>query len=100
MATLAHFQQHYADLRDEDLIQIALTRELVPDARKALAEELSKRGLNDLSSYKALMEKEAAAEEEVRQEHIAHRSRTSGWFTKYAYVTGLAAFLYCVFWAK
>ena len=97
MATVAHFQQHYNDLQDEELVQIALTRELVPEAQQALTEELSKRGINDLSKYKALMAQETEAEEDMRQKHIAHRSRTSGWFTKIAYAIGLVALLYGVF---
>jgi hypothetical protein len=97
MASITHFQQHYATLRDEDLIQIALTRELVPEAQHAITEELERRGIRDLSSYKVQMDQESAAEEEQRQQKIAHRSKTSGWLTNFSYVFGLAALLYGIF---
>ena len=41
---MSHFQQHYAQLHDEALMEIALTRELTPEATEALQAELARRG--------------------------------------------------------
>ncbi len=97
MATVAQFQQHYADLRDEELIHIALTCNLVPEAKQALAEELSRRGISDLSSHKALMVQEATAEEGLRQKRVARQLKISGWHTKIVYSIGILTLLYGVF---
>jgi hypothetical protein len=54
------FREYYGHLADDELARIALTDELVPEARQALKEELQKRGLTDLSEYKTAVDQAAA----------------------------------------
>jgi len=46
------FGEYYGRLADDELARIALSNHLVPDAQEAIAVELQKRGLTDLSEYK------------------------------------------------
>jgi len=55
------FAELYSRLADDELARIALENQLVPEAHEALAVELQKRGLNDLSEYKRNFEEAAAA---------------------------------------
>ena len=55
------FAELYSRLADDELARIALENHLVPEAHEALAVELQKRGLNDLSEYKRNFEEAATA---------------------------------------
>lgn len=46
------FRERYAELDDETLASILLGGNLVPEAEKALKEELSKRGIDDVSTFR------------------------------------------------
>lgn len=88
---MSHFTQHYAQLHDEDLIQLALKRELLPEALEALNAELKNRGIRDLSAYRAVLESEVINDEADRQAKISHQTNASRWGTRFSY--GLSAFL-------
>jgi hypothetical protein len=55
------FADLYGRLADDELARIALSNNLVPEAQEALTVELQKRGLNDLSEYKRLLEDAATS---------------------------------------
>lgn len=97
MTTVEYFQQRYSTLHSEELVRIALTRELSPEAQQALQGELTKRGIADLASYKDELDHEAAVEEERRTNHIEHRTRTSGWLKWVLYMLGVLALLYGIY---
>lgn len=82
---MSHFAEHYARLHDEDLIDLALRGELLPEAGEALRAELSKRGIQDLASHRAIRQREEAAAKVHRQGQIAHRAKFVGWRTKMLY---------------
>ena len=65
---MSQFTRHYAQLHDEDLIHLALTRELVPEATEALYIELKRRGIEDLSSHRSVLQREATSENAYRHE--------------------------------
>ena len=46
------FKERYAELDDETLAFILIDGNLAPEAEQALQEELSKRGIDDVSSFK------------------------------------------------
>lgn len=50
------FRDRYSQLPDDELARIALSGQLVPEAREALTAELQKRGISDLSGYKRDLE--------------------------------------------
>lgn len=54
------FRDYYRSLDDHDLARLALTEDLVPEARAAVNEELAVRGLSDLSQFKQRMREDAA----------------------------------------
>jgi hypothetical protein len=53
------FRAYYRHLADDELARIALESELVPEARRALTDELQYRGLTDLSGYKRALDEAA-----------------------------------------
>ena len=61
MTTPAEFREYYSQLRDDDLAYIALSKDLVPEAREAMTVELHKRGLTDLREYKKVLDEAAVA---------------------------------------
>ncbi len=65
---MSQFTGHYAQLHDEDLIHLALTRQLVPEATEALHTELKRRGIEDLSAHRSVLQREAASEDAHRYE--------------------------------
>lgn len=88
-APASPFAQHYAQLHDEDLIDLALTRELAPDAAAALKAELAARGLHDLSGHQRERESEARHEDAARQTDIARRQRVVRWRTGFIVVVAV-----------
>jgi hypothetical protein len=61
-ASYDQFLAHYAQQTDDDLMHIAVTTgELVEDARRALQDELLRRGIKDTSAYRAELDTGAAA---------------------------------------
>ena len=54
---MSQFTEHYAHLHDDELIHLALTSELVPEAIAALQAELAKRGITDLGDVPFLVER-------------------------------------------
>jgi hypothetical protein len=64
------FREYYCHLADDELARIALTDDLVPEARHALSEELQKRGLTDLSDYKKALDQAAAHRKEEAQRSL------------------------------
>lgn len=69
--SMSQFTEHYIHLHDEELIHIALTRELVPEAMEALRAELTKRGITDLGAHRTQLQREFITEETGRQANIA-----------------------------
>ena len=70
------FREHYSRLADDELARIALENELVPEAQTALSEELLKRGLTDLSKYKAALAQAAEERSLGRQMEIQARMQS------------------------
>ena len=68
---MSQFTEHYAHLQDEELIHIALTRELVTEAMEALHAELMKRGITDLSAHRTKLQREIVTEEIGRQAKVS-----------------------------
>ena len=91
---MTDFKQHYSNLHNDELIELALSRQLVPEAQQALKEELKKRGINDLSSHKTAIVNEISAAENVRQKRLSHHRKVIGWRTKAFYVFGLISIIY------
>lgn len=94
---MAQFRDHYARLHDEALIDLALRGGLDEEAIADLTAELQSRGINDLSPYKAELERESRSEEQYRQEHLALRSKLVRWRTRVLLAIGFAACAYGVF---
>ena len=94
---MSQFAQHYARLHDEELIELALRQELVPEASAALQAELARRGIGDLASHQAIRQREAIAEETHRQEQIARRAKVTSWRTKFLYAVSMLVCAYGVF---
>jgi len=94
---MAHFEQHYATLQEDHLIDLALTTDLTSEAREALHAELSKRGIHDLAPYRQLREAESFAEEQRRQTRIASRAKVRGWRTKIFYAIGVLSCAYGIY---
>ena len=90
----SQLRSHYQQLHDDELIELATTRELVPEAREALTVELAHRGIGDLEGHRAVRETEVAAEESYRQAQISRQTRIAGWRTKFLFAI---AFLMCAF---
>ncbi len=82
---MSQFAQHYARLHDDDLIDLALRGDLIPEAGEALQAELTKRCIHDLASHWAIRQREEIALEAHRQGQIAHRAKVVGWRTKMLY---------------
>ena len=72
--TVMEFREHYAGLNDDTLIELAITRDLVPEAKEALYSELRKRGVHDLAKYQKLHEQDMEALEQDRQARIRRGS--------------------------
>jgi hypothetical protein len=78
MEHASRFKERYSELTDDELIQIAVDGDLLPEAQQALTDELSQRGV-DLSSRKlSVMQERAADDEELEKKisRVMHRSRT------------------------
>ena len=99
MTSHSPFREHYAGLHEDELVHIALTRDLIPQAKEALQQELAQRGITDLTQHRQQMEQERVAQEERRQVELERRSATSGWSTKIGYGIGGLMFLYGAFCA-
>lgn len=56
----SQFSEHYANLSSEELAELALRNELVPDAQQCLNTEFARRGITDLEPYRRLFEQERA----------------------------------------
>lgn len=91
---MSQFRSHYQQLHDDELMELATTRELVPEAREALIAELARRGIGDLKGHRAIREVEAVAEESYRQGRISRQTRMVGWRTKFLFA--MACFM-CAF---
>jgi hypothetical protein len=94
------FREHYSRLADDELARIALENELVPEAQRALSEELQKRRLTDLSKYKAALEQAADERSLGRQMEIQTRMEQQfvewmftlmGWIFGHSRANALAA---------
>ena len=97
MSANLQFREHYGTLSDDELVHIALTRELVPDAAEALKTELVSRGILDLSTQREEMFREASAQEQMRQRDISHRTTISRNVTKFIYAFGVLMLAYGIF---
>jgi hypothetical protein len=91
---MSQFRSHYQQLHDDELIDLATTRDLVPEAREALTAELAHRGIGDLKGHRAIREVEAAAEESYRQAQISRQTKIAGWRTKFLFAM---SFFVCAF---
>jgi hypothetical protein len=91
---MSPFRSHYQQLHDDELVEIATTRDLVPEAREAITVELAQRGIVDLRGQREIREVEAAAEESYRQAQLLRQTRMIGWRTKFLFAV---SFLICVF---
>jgi hypothetical protein len=60
------FREHYRTLTDDDLVHLAIDRDLIPAAREAISDELAARGLRDLSTFKKRFDEDAANAAEAR----------------------------------
>lgn len=54
------FAEIYSRLADDELVRLALSNSLVPEAHEPLTVELQKRGLTDLGEYKHKLDEAAA----------------------------------------
>ena len=75
MGRLTDLRNHYASLPDDELRNIATTAELEPEARGALDQELSRRGIIDLDNYKEQMERDNSARVQQERERLAARDK-------------------------
>jgi hypothetical protein len=64
-------------LSHDELVHIAFTRELVPDAAAALKTELANRGILDLSTQREEMVRQGTAQEQTRQRDMSHTTTIS-----------------------
>jgi hypothetical protein len=67
MPDKSQFRDYYSRLADDEVARIALTNYLLPEAQEALADELQKRGLTDLTEYKTALAEAAAASSPERE---------------------------------
>jgi len=93
---MSQFAQHYAHLHDEELIELALRQELVPEASEALQAELARRGIGDLASHQAIRQREAIAEETHRQSRslVGQRSQVGARSSCTQYLCSFAPTVY------
>jgi hypothetical protein len=66
---ISQFRERYVSMSDEELAALALTGELVEEARLQLDAELRSRGIKDLASFRRLAEED----DEQLLEHYKHR---------------------------
>lgn len=91
---ISRFAERYSGLNDDELVHIALTSDLVPEATSALQNELEKRGLSDLSAQRNRMIREVEAEDIARKAEINRRNTVSTGITKWLYALGVLALAY------
>jgi hypothetical protein len=94
---MSQFRDHYSRLHDEALVELALRGGLTDEATADLLAELQSRGINDLSPYKAELERESRSEERHRQDQLAFRAKVVRWRTRAILAVGLASCAYGVF---
>lgn len=78
---MSSFNEYYARLHDDELIHLALTRELTPEAADALKTELQSRGISDLTSHEQLYRQEVQAEEIHRTKQLSTKRKIVRWRT-------------------
>jgi hypothetical protein len=86
------FRERYERKSDDELVYIALTTELMPQAKAALMEVLAGRGISDLSPFRAALAEEIKCEEDAREVKLKRRKkvvRVRTWL-----LLGLSAFLF------
>jgi hypothetical protein len=91
---MSHFQQHYAQLHDDELVEIALNRELTPEATEALKAELARRGITDLSAQRASLQQERSAEVAHLGAKVARDHRRIAWRTRFLCVIAASSCAY------
>jgi hypothetical protein len=91
---MSHFQQHYAQLHDDELVAIALNRELMPEASEALKTELARRGITDLSAQQAERQQERSAEVAHLGAKVARQHQVIAWRTRCLCVIAAACCAY------
>jgi hypothetical protein len=72
---MSTFGEHYSRLHDDELIHLALTRELTEEATTALQAELRTRGISDLDSHRHAYREEVEAAELDRDVKLAARGK-------------------------
>jgi pilus assembly protein TadC len=91
---MSQYSEHYKQLHDEALVELALRGELVPEAEVALREELRSRGISDLSSEFESRKVEAEAEERHRHQQLALRTKVLKWRTRFLYAMAVVVFIW------
>ncbi|GLQ98802.1 hypothetical protein [Dyella mobilis] len=69
------FRDRYERMSNDELVEIALTTELMPEAKVILMQILASRGIPDLAPFKAVVVEEMKREEEVRESKIERRAK-------------------------
>jgi uncharacterized membrane protein (DUF485 family) len=69
------FRDRYERMSDDELIHIALTTELTPEAKAELMEVLSSRGISDLSAFRADVAEEIKRTEDMRESKLNRRKK-------------------------
>lgn len=67
MSDKQQFGEHYRRLADDELARLALENHLVADAKEALADELKRRKISDLSEYKKTLDESKAQRTAARE---------------------------------
>jgi hypothetical protein len=73
-ATEQELRDLYASLPDERLAAMALRGKLTPDADRAMAAELQRRGISDLSPWKQEIDRDVAVLDDRRERHLNRAS--------------------------
>ena len=94
MSASSQFQQHYASLHDDELMHLALSDGLVPEASAALRQELQRRGIHDIAAYQASVEQEEREQESVRLSNISKNHQYEKKFSRIFYAIALLTFAY------
>lgn len=86
---MSQFRDTYERLGSDQLIHIALTRELLPEAEATLKAVLASRGILDLSGHRAELQQELSSIEEDRQIKVERRLKAIRWRTRFTVAISL-----------
>lgn len=93
----SHFKAQYSRMSDDDLIEVALLPELMPQARLALDDELKLRGIENIEDYRVEAEQQEQAANNLRQQRNAESNTVRKGFFRFACVAASLVFSYGVY---